>query len=138
MPPTFPSSCERDTIDIAASLASRCRPGTVLTLEGDLGAGKTTFVKGLVEGLGGDPGQVSSPTFTLIQEYDANHPVAHIDAYRLTGEAEAVQAGLDAYLEGDWMVVVEWPDRIAGLLPTDLVRIRITSTGPDSRRIEVD
>lgn len=138
MPSIHTSASERETSDIAASLAPRCHPGTVILMEGDLGAGKTTFVRGLVEALGGDPAQVSSPTFTLIQEYDASIPVAHIDAYRLSGEREALQAGMGDYLEAGWLVVVEWPDRVAGLLPPDPIRVAIATTGPQSRTLTLE
>nr|WP_321503704.1 tRNA (adenosine(37)-N6)-threonylcarbamoyltransferase complex ATPase subunit type 1 TsaE [uncultured Dethiosulfovibrio sp.] len=111
---SFRAKTPEDTEYIGASLASAVQPGSIVLLEGDLGAGKTTFVRGLVFGLGGLG--VKSPSFTLINEYHGNIPVAHADFYRLE-RADPRSMGLDEYLDDGWVVVVEWPDRLTSIPP---------------------
>ena len=91
--------------------------GAVLLI-GNLGAGKTTLAKGIVEGRGvAGADAVSSPTFTLIHQYGEDDPVYHIDLYRIHSEKDAIDIGLEEYLPGDGVTVIEWPDRIASILP---------------------
>jgi len=102
---------------LGRALAERLRPGEMLALSGDLGAGKTTLTQGLADGLG-IPGDVLSPTFALMSEYRQGRiPLLHVDAYRLTSAADAEHLGLDEYLDNGWALVVEWPENIAGALP---------------------
>jgi tRNA threonylcarbamoyladenosine biosynthesis protein TsaE len=133
---TVTVSSEEETLTLAGRLAVLLRPGDVLCLHGDLGAGKTTFTRGLVRALG-SPAPVSSPTFTLIHEYAGGRlPVVHADAYRLSGAAEAEDAGLGEYIErGDAVLVIEWPERIADLLPPDRIDVTLADRGGDSRAI---
>jgi tRNA threonylcarbamoyladenosine biosynthesis protein TsaE len=99
------------------SWAAELTGGEIIALHGVLGAGKTQLVKGLARGLG-FPGDVTSPTFTLIHEYRGGRlPLYHIDLYRIRSEKEAVDLGLEEYLPGDGVTVIEWPDRIPSLLP---------------------
>lgn len=128
----------QDMHAIAARFAAQAAPGDVFCLSGDLGAGKTTFVQGFVEALGGDRGQVHSPTFSLIHEYEARLPVVHMDAYRIESNQEAVQAGMEAYLsEGtSAILLIEWPERIQRLLPTGVIRLAFSVQADGSRRIE--
>ncbi len=126
---------EAETAAVGARLAQGLRPGDVIHLLGDLGAGKTVFVRGLVSGLGLDPDDVSSPTFTLIQEYRGPVTLFHVDLYRLAG-AEVSDLELDA-LTADGIVAIEWADR----LPTPDARaiiVRIDDAGDDERRVRVD
>jgi tRNA threonylcarbamoyl adenosine modification protein YjeE len=97
-------------------LAQAVAPGDVIALDGPLGAGKTTLVRALVEGLGGDPAQVSSPTFTLLHRYHARWPVVHVDAYRLQDAAALAGLGFDELAE-DGIGVIEWAERVATALP---------------------
>ncbi|MBB6053606.1 tRNA (adenosine(37)-N6)-threonylcarbamoyltransferase complex ATPase subunit type 1 TsaE [Armatimonas rosea] len=116
-------------------LAARLEAGALVCLSGDLGAGKTTFTRALVAALG-SPARVSSPTFTLVHEYDGGrYPVVHMDAYRLSSGAEWEAAGLAEYLEGKNVVLVEWPEQIADALPEPAWRVTLTETGPESRTI---
>ena len=125
---------ELETIEAGRELATRLTPGSVVLLEGTLGAGKTAFVRGLVEGLRGDPDAVSSPTFTIVQEYRGPVVVQHVDLYRLT-PAEVDDLALDDLMD-DAVLAVEWPDRWRRA-PPDAVVVTITHTGDDTRRITV-
>jgi len=109
---------EEATLGAAAKLAPLLRAGDLLLLHGDLGAGKTTFTRGLVDGLG-SPAPVASPTVTLIHEYLGGRlPVVHVDAYRLGGAGDAESIGLLEYLDrGEALVIIEWSERIAEALP---------------------
>jgi tRNA threonylcarbamoyladenosine biosynthesis protein TsaE len=128
--------------DLAATLALGRRlggllfPGAVVALVGPLGAGKTHFVRAVAEGLGiADSRAVSSPTFVLIQEYDARLPVYHFDAYRLRNEGEFFDLGAHEYFEGNGVCLVEWADRVEGCLPAEQLRVTIAVTGETSRRL---
>jgi len=126
--------------------STRLRPGDVVLLEGELAAGKTTFVRGLLDGLGGNPGLVSSPTFVLLQSYDCGAgeitTLHHVDLYRLAENvADLREIGLeDTLSDPSAVIAVEWPkDTLATWIPTDarVWRIAITTEDDDSRRIEV-
>lgn len=131
---TYPSTGEADTIRLGRALAAGLRAGDVVLLEGPLGAGKTAFVRGLAEGLGCDPDGVSSPTFTIVQEYRGETPLQHVDLYRLS-PAEVDDLGLDE-LMSESVLAVEWPDRWRAA-PADAVRVTIESLGGDRRRLHV-
>lgn len=132
---TFHVTSESQLQEIARQLAPRIRKGTILRLEGTLGAGKTTFVRALVDVLDGDPAQVSSPTFSIIHHYDANLPIAHIDAYRLESDAEARQAGIEELFDGEQVVLIEWPTKIEALIPPNAVTLNIRWLGETEREI---
>jgi tRNA threonylcarbamoyladenosine biosynthesis protein TsaE len=129
------TASEAASADVARALAPRLRAGDVVLLYGDLGAGKTAFVRGLVEGLGGDPGEVTSPTFTLIQEYRGRLTLHHVDLYRLSAR-EADDLGLDE-LPGEGVVAIEWADRLASP-PAGAIGVRIEDLGGTRRRISID
>ena len=106
-----------ETLALGRAEGERSRGGEVIALSGELGAGKTQFVKGLVAGLGAAV-EVTSPTFTLIHEYVGGRlPVYHFDLYRLNSAAEAIALGIDEYLEGGGVSVIEWADKFPELLP---------------------
>ncbi|MGV3532036.1 MAG: tRNA (adenosine(37)-N6)-threonylcarbamoyltransferase complex ATPase subunit type 1 TsaE [Chthoniobacteraceae bacterium] len=107
-----------ETFAYGESVAAELKPGAVLALRGDLGAGKTHFVKGVAAGLGASPDDVTSPTFTLVHEYIGGRlPVFHFDLYRLEDADEVLRIGLDDYLSEDGVVVIEWADKFPELLP---------------------
>ena len=114
-----------ETWALAAALADELDPGTVMALHGELGAGKTCFVQGLAAALGIDE-PITSPTYTLIGEYEGRLPLHHIDLYRLSGPEEAVGLGLEEYFDADGITAIEWAERAEGLLPPDLLHIQIT------------
>jgi tRNA threonylcarbamoyladenosine biosynthesis protein TsaE len=138
----FTSHSVRDTEATAAGLARSLRGGECLALYGDLGAGKTQFARGLVDGLGGDPHAVSSPTFVLLNVYDGGRlKVFHLDAYRVTGADDFDAIGFGEFLEQpNGVVVVEWPSRVEDLLPASSGRInvRLETLTAKSRRITVE
>jgi tRNA threonylcarbamoyladenosine biosynthesis protein TsaE len=120
---------------LGARLGRRLRAGDVVLLEGDLGAGKTVFAQGVGDGLGVD-GPVTSPTFTLIHEHAGRVRLYHVDLYRLSGDADAAGIGLDEYLGGDGVAVVEWATRAPGLVPPEHLAVRILAdAGPEERRL---
>lgn len=122
-----------ETFALGHKHAASLRNGSVLALVGDLGAGKTHFVKGLAAGLG-HAEEVTSPTFTLLHEYAGGRlPLYHFDFYRLDSEQEALRMGLDDYLEATGVCVVEWGDKFRFLLPRDTQWIEFR-TGPDDTR----
>jgi len=126
------------TSAIGRRLAALLFPGAVVALVGPLGAGKTFLVRAVVEGLGGDPERVSSPTFALIHEYSAKLPVFHFDAYRLPNERAFAELGVEEYFAGDGVCLVEWADRVAGTLPAEHLRVTLEPTGETSRRITLE
>ena len=136
---TRDSNSVAETEAIAAELAKNLRSGECIALIGELGAGKTQFVRGMVAGLGGDPHRVSSPTFVLLNIYETPKlRVFHLDAYRLSGAEDFDAIGFTELLEQGGVVIVEWADRVAALLPPKHLVIRITHMGPDQRRIEAE
>lgn len=127
-----------DTQALAARLAARLRPGDVVALIGDLGAGKTCFAQGLGRALGVE-GPMGSPTFTLINEYNGRMPFHHVDLYRLSGSAEALDLGLDELLDGHGVTAIEWPERAPEAIPARAwtVRLEIDPSDPGARWIDI-
>ena len=123
---------------VARELAATLEPGDVLLLSGDLGAGKTTFVRGLAEGLGIDPADVSSPTFTLVHEYRGGRlTLYHADLYRLDKTATE-DLGLEEIGVRDGVLAIEWPDRLTHELPGARARRRLEVIDDGSRRITIE
>ena len=132
------SASVAETESIAAQLAARLAGGECIALYGDLGAGKTQFVRGLVRALGGNERWVSSPTFVLLNIYDSGRlRVFHLDAYRVHGAEDFEAIGFSELLEQGGVVVVEWADRVESLLPKDRIEVRIEAVGPEVRRIDI-
>jgi tRNA threonylcarbamoyladenosine biosynthesis protein TsaE len=134
----FRSASEAETASVGERLGRTLRAGDIVLLYGDLGAGKTAFVRGLARGLGIDPDEVSSPTFTLVQEYRAAVPLHHADLYRVMTRLDVEELGLDETAAAGAVVAVEWADRLAGAVPDGAVLVTITDEGGDHRRIVVD
>jgi tRNA threonylcarbamoyladenosine biosynthesis protein TsaE len=128
------SNSTEQTKDFAKELAKLLQPGDVIALEGDLGAGKTTFTKGLAEGLEIKK-TVNSPTFTIIKEYQGRLPLYHMDVYRLEDSDEDL--GFDEYFEGLGVTVVEWAHLIKDQLPLELLTIYLTHDDEEARKIKL-
>jgi tRNA threonylcarbamoyladenosine biosynthesis protein TsaE len=127
-----------ETEALGERLAARLFPGSVVALVGTLGAGKTNLVRAIAVGLQiPNPDIVNSPTFVLIQEYDALLPIYHFDAYRLQREADFADLGVHEYFQGNGVCLVEWADKVPSCMPKEHLEIRITVTGESSRHFEM-
>lgn len=134
---TFTTASEAETIALGRRIASRLPERAVVLLIGNLGAGKTTLAKGIVDGLGvASPDEVSSPTFTLIHEYGGGR-VYHVDLYRLEEEREVATLGLEELFDREAVVLIEWGERFAKLMPEDRIEIRLRAGEEDTREIEI-
>ncbi|MFL6541120.1 MAG: tRNA (adenosine(37)-N6)-threonylcarbamoyltransferase complex ATPase subunit type 1 TsaE [Chthoniobacterales bacterium] len=132
----FISHSPAETFAAGAECAGAAGLGDVFALTGDLGAGKTQFVKGFVSGMGSND-EVTSPTFTLIHEYSGGRlPVYHFDFYRLDSADAVLRVGFDDYIEGDGVCLIEWADRFAQLLPKTSRWIRFAMRDESERVIE--
>jgi tRNA threonylcarbamoyladenosine biosynthesis protein TsaE len=123
------------TMRIAKEFSKKVKGGDVICLRGDLGAGKTQFVRGFVQGFGFTGNEVSSPTFTVINEYRGEPSIYHFDCYRLEHYSEAVEIGAEEYFYGDGITIIEWPDKIAEILPNDSVNITIKVLSENKREL---
>lgn len=124
-----------ETRALAEALAGLARPGDVVVLAGDLGAGKTAFVQGFGRGLGVQE-RITSPTFTLVHVYEGRLPIHHLDVYRLEQLSEALDLGLPEMLDEGGVVLIEWGEAILPVLPHDFLEVRLTfGEGDDDRRI---
>lgn len=125
------------TWEAAAALMESLEPGTVIALHGDLGAGKTCFIQGLAAAMGiTDP--ITSPTYTLIGEYEGRMKLNHIDLYRLANSVEALGIGLEEYLESDGITAIEWAERAEEILPESMLHVSIEKGCDEmSRQIEI-
>ncbi len=129
------STSVEQTEALAAHLGRCLAAGDVVLLHGDLGAGKTAFVRGLAAGLGADPDEVSSPTFTLMQEYRGRLPLRHLDLYRIASPEEADDLGLDEAAAGA-VLAVEWPERLGAPWP-GAWRVELTVVDEETRDVRV-
>jgi tRNA threonylcarbamoyladenosine biosynthesis protein TsaE len=137
MPMTYRTDSEAATIELGQALARQLPSRAVILLIGNLGAGKTTLAKGIVEGLGAaPPEEVASPTFTLIHEYGGGR-VYHIDLYRLDEPKQVAALGLDELFDRDAIILIEWGERFPQLLPAARIEIHIRTIHDDEREFEV-
>ena len=133
----FHVDSEAQTLELGQVIGKNLVPGMVICLKGDLGAGKTTLTRGIVKGFGID-GHATSPTFTIINEYDGKYKLYHIDTYRIENSDEMVDLGVEDYLPArDGVTVVEWPELIEDLLPKDRLVLTIVPAGVHERKIIV-
>lgn len=127
-----------ETRALGEKLASRLKAGDVVVLEGELGAGKSELARGIARGLGVTE-TVTSPSFTILNVYESGRcPLYHFDWYRLESEEELYELGMDEYLGGDGIAVVEWAERCPEAVPENVLRIRLEVTGGENRRITVN
>ena len=130
------TSSAEETIELGESLSEFIEPGDIITLDGDLAAGKTTFVKGILLGLNFE-NEVTSPTFTLINEYEARHRVIHMDCYRENNLQRWINLGIQDYFYSDDVKLIEWPEIISMLIPKDRISIILTSVSEFERKIYI-
>jgi tRNA threonylcarbamoyladenosine biosynthesis protein TsaE len=133
---TVDTSNPEETAEAGERLGRTLGPGAVVALTGELGAGKTCFIQGLVRGLGVET-RATSPTFVLVNEYRGRVPVHHVDLYRVTSLAEIEDLGLPEIFGRDSVTVVEWADKLGPLLPADAIRVHIDGVGDEPRHIRI-
>lgn len=132
----YHSASVEESLNLARVMGAQALTGDILTLEGGLGAGKTLFSRGFAEGMGiQEP--VTSPTFPIIQEYDHTPPLYHMDLYRLMDSGDVIETGAQELWLGPGITLIEWPDRAADILPSEIIRIDIAVEGAESRRIRI-
>ena len=130
------SNSVEDTNKIAKEFARTIEPGQIVLLVGDLGAGKTAFVKGVVKALHGDPDQVTSPTFTIVNEYSLDDfPIYHFDLYRLENPNELYNIGFEEYFYGSGVCFIEWPERASDFFDDSVIVVNIKKLGDNKREI---
>lgn len=133
---TINSRSEMETVKAGESFARTLRPGDIVAFTGDLGAGKTAFIRGIAKGLGLD-GRVSSPTFTIVNEYLGEVPLFHFDMYRLENSDELFEIGWEDYLERGGICAVEWSEKVADAFLPDTIYIDIEKTDETGRTITI-
>lgn len=131
------STSVKQTQDIGAKLAKLLKPGDVLALAGNLGSGKTVFVKGLASGMGCKEKEVLSPTFVLLRQYPGKVTINHFDLYRLKDICQLEQIGYEEYFYGPGVAVVEWADRVKEALPQENLRVEFKILGQERRLIQL-
>jgi tRNA threonylcarbamoyladenosine biosynthesis protein TsaE len=132
------SHSESETEALAGKLVVHFKPGDAVILTGELGAGKTAFVRGLACGLGIDEQSVNSPSYAIVNEYPGNSPLYHFDLYRLGDESELSEVGLDDYLSRNGLVVMEWGERAGSWLPDKYYRLTFRVIDATTREIELE
>ena len=131
------TNSREESIQLGVNLASCIELGDVVSLNGELATGKTTFMKGVLQGLG-FKGEVTSPTFTLVNEYDSNPKVIHIDCYRESNLNRWISLGIHEYLESESVIFIEWAELIKPLLPKKIIEISFSHSGENNREINLD
>ncbi len=133
---TLQTASVEETVALAKRFAHCLKAGDVIAYRGNLGAGKTAFTRGLAQGLH-CKGEVCSPTFALVHEYPGEIPLYHFDMYRIADSDDLYATGYDDYLESGGILAIEWSENIEDVLPEKTIYITITTTGEDSRTIEI-
>jgi tRNA threonylcarbamoyladenosine biosynthesis protein TsaE len=132
------SQSPEQTRQVGNRLGRLLERGDVVALIGQLGSGKTVFTQGLAQGLDVDPDEyVSSPSFTIVNQYRARIPIFHVDMYRLQGESDMVALGYEEYFDPNGVAIIEWADKARGLLPENHLLVEFQILGAESRQIDV-
>jgi len=134
---TYVSDGEDATFELARSFAGTLVPGDIVALMGELGAGKTVFARGVARALGIED-EITSPTFTLIHEYEGDIPLYHMDLYRMDGIREIQDIGIEDYFSGDGVCLVEWAEKLDGLLPESAYKVTLKHLGATKREITIE
>ncbi|NGP88624.1 tRNA (adenosine(37)-N6)-threonylcarbamoyltransferase complex ATPase subunit type 1 TsaE [Fodinibius halophilus] len=133
----FTTNSPEQTIALGEKIGNGLTAGDVVCLQGELGAGKTHFVKGMAKAYEIDSADVHSPTFTLINEYSGTKMLYHFDCYRMESPREALEIGAEEYFYGDGISVIEWPERIEPLLPPEAIWISIEAPDRENRKFVI-
>jgi tRNA threonylcarbamoyladenosine biosynthesis protein TsaE len=133
---SFMTKSYAETEEVGSKLAGQLKGGSVVALFGDLGAGKTAFVRGIATGLG-LKSEVSSPTFALVHEYGGKPPLVHFDMYRVTGWDDLYTTGFFDYIDSGAILAVEWSENIEAALPENTIRVNIIKLDDNCRKIEI-
>lgn len=133
----YETASAAETTKLGRTVGERLQPGDTVLLIGDLGAGKTCFIQGLCSGLGVEE-PVTSPTFTLINEYQGRLPVAHFDLYRLNDPESVLDIGFDEYVHSNQVCLIEWADKFLEIMPADAMEVRIEIGEGERRKLVVD
>lgn len=133
----FTTHSPEETLERGKTFAAELSAGDVVCLNGDLGAGKTHFVKGMAEALDISSSEVHSPTYTLIHEYMGTLPLYHFDCYRMESPREALEIGAEEYFYGDGICVIEWPERITSLIPPSAIWVSIEASDKETRNFVI-
>lgn len=136
----FETYSEKETKQVASEFAKRLKPSDVICMYGDLGVGKSVFVRGIADYLGiTEP--ITSPTFTIVNEYEGKYPLYHFDVYRISDSEEMYEIGYEDYVNGDGISVIEWAELIEDILPDEYYKVKILKDyekGYDYRKIEIE
>ena len=135
MEKTFITNSPEETIHLGGKIGKLLKQGDVVALIGNLGAGKTVIANGLSRGIGVKESYITSPTYTIINQYDGRIPVYHIDLYRLNDSKELYNLGWDEYIYGNGTCIIEWADKAGEMLPEEYLMVNIEVTGKDKRKI---
>lgn len=131
------SECEQQTVALGESIALRLKQGAILLLNGDMGAGKSVFARGIIKALG-YAGAVTSPTFTLMNEYATVPPIYHFDLYRLEEPEQLYDIGFEEYLYSDGISIIEWPSKMEYLKPKTFISVNIEHIDENQRKVTVE
>jgi tRNA threonylcarbamoyladenosine biosynthesis protein TsaE len=131
------SQSVEETLALGERIGRAALPGDVVALFGGLGAGKTVLAKGVLRGLGGDPDDATSPTFTLLRQYQARLQLHHFDAYRLSAPREFLDIGAEEAFYGDGICVIEWAERVLEVLPPDRLDVHLEVSGEARRELQL-
>ena len=134
----FLSNSESETLDFASKFAKTLVEGDIVLLDGDLGAGKTVFTKGVVSALSNGKLIAVSPTFVIVNVYDTVPVINHFDLYRINDVSELDAIGAEEYFYGDGISFVEWPERAEGMFPSSAIKVYIEKLGESKRKIRID
>ena len=132
------SNNEKETLAFAADFAHSLNPGDIVLLDGDLGAGKTVFTKGIVSALSNGDSIAVSPTFVIVNVYDTTPVVNHFDLYRINDISELDAIGAEEYFYGDGISIVEWPERAEGIFPDYAIKVFIEKVDNEKRKIRIE
>lgn len=134
----FHTKSSEETIALGKKIGEVLKPGDVLGFYGELGSGKTMMIKGIAMGLGvNEENLVKSPSFIMINEYKGRYPIYHIDLYRIKNSEELLSIGLDDYLYGDGVCLIEWAEKAEGDLPESVIKIELEVIDPEQRKVKI-